>query len=137
MRWYSPGENITGDQLVTEIWKYIKQSRRDGVPVERIAFDETETAEDFLPALKREPLFWPTLLEMTSTEAATTFFVYGRDDDRSRLMGMLRSSVDYVFKLSREDDPSSTRTVDVEKQPSLEFGRQRTPFEVDRDGVIG
>ncbi|MFY9821254.1 MAG: ATPase domain-containing protein [Thermoanaerobaculia bacterium] len=131
MRWYSPGENISGDQLVTEIWKYIKQSRRDGVPVERIAFDETETAEDFLPALKREPLFWPTLLEMTSTEAATTFFVYGSEAPGSQLMGMLRSSVDYVFKVSRP------RTVVVEKQPSLEFEHQSTSFVVDRDGVIG
>ncbi len=123
MRWYSPGENITGDQLVTEIWKYIKQSRRDGVPVERIAFDETETAEDFLPALKREPLFWPTLLEMTSTEAATTFFVYGSANRRSQLMGMLRSSVDYVFNVSRGEVP-----VIMQKQPSLEYGGSSLPM---------
>ncbi|HEV3454904.1 MAG TPA: ATPase domain-containing protein [Thermoanaerobaculia bacterium] len=137
VRWYSPGENITGDQVVSEIWKYIKQSRREGAPVERIAFDETETAEEFLPSLRREPLFWPTLLELTSTEAMTSFFVFGGNSG-SRLIEVLRSSVDYAFRVDPGQDSSSPRIIEAEKQPSLDpTGKNRTTFCVLDDGTIG
>jgi KaiC/GvpD/RAD55 family RecA-like ATPase len=118
-RWFSPGENLSGDQIVTEIWKYISRSRREGIPVDRMGFDETEVAEDFLPGLKRETLFWSTLLEITSTEAATSFFVYGNDDRDSPLMKVLRASVDYVFHIK---DGSTTT---VQKHPNLQPSGRR------------
>ena len=51
---------------------------------------------------------------MTSTEAATSFFVYGNDDRDSPLLKVLRASVDYALNI--KDGTTTT----VEKQPSLQ-----------------
>jgi KaiC/GvpD/RAD55 family RecA-like ATPase len=116
LRWYSPGDNITGDQIIAELWSYVHESRRAGLPIERILFDETEMAEDSLPSLKREPLFWPTLLELVSTEAITSFFISG-DAKGSRVFDWLSSTVDYILHTWRDD--SGEHWLEVEKNPEL------------------
>jgi hypothetical protein len=106
VRWYSPGSNLTAEQIVSEIWRYFKDSRRKGVPVDRILFDETEVAADVLPALQRDSLFWPTILELTATEAATSFFVCENDNDSEEhsAMQLLRRSMDNILRVSQVTD---------------------------------
>jgi hypothetical protein len=47
--------------------------------------------------LRDEPLFWPTLFELTATEAITAFYVCGHAGHEPPLMELLRSSMDYVL----------------------------------------
>jgi KaiC/GvpD/RAD55 family RecA-like ATPase len=114
VRWYSPGSNLTAEQIVAEIWRYFKDSRRKGVPVDRILFDETEVAADVLPALQRDSLFWPTILELTSTEAATSFFVCESVNEEQSAMRVLRASMDNILYVRREEsDGKPYRRIEV------------------------
>jgi KaiC/GvpD/RAD55 family RecA-like ATPase len=134
LRWYSPGDNLTGDQIIGELWSYIHEGRRAGLPIERILFDETEMAEESLPALKREPLFWPTLLELVATEAITSFFVSGSENRGSRVFEWLSSTVDYI--LHAERDKSGRHWLEVEKSPELWAGLSRQ-MEIQLDSKTG
>ena len=98
---YSPGRNVTGNQVVGKIWKYIQESRRLGLPIDRIVFDEIESAAVLLPSLSQDSLFWPTIFELCGAEAITVFFVYGGQDPQAELLGTVRSEVDYIVQ-SRE-----------------------------------
>lgn len=96
-RWYSPGENVAPAQVVADVWNYIKESRRQGAPLQRIVFDELESAEHVLPMLQREPLFWGTLLQLVNTEAITAIFVVGgKDYKKSKVFNELKIGVDYI-----------------------------------------
>jgi hypothetical protein len=138
LRWYSPGENFTGDQLVSELWALIQQGRREGWPIERIIFDETEVAEMFLPALRGESLFWPTLHELTSTEAITSFFVSGSDNGRSKVVEILGASMDYVLRTFREGEKEEMRRcLEIEKTPALWARQLGNRVELQLDPVHG
>lgn len=133
LRWYSPGSNLTAEQIVSEMWRYIKESRRKGIPVDRMLFDETEVAEDVLTALRRDPLFWPTVLELTSTEAATSFFVCGQPQGReiSPVMQTLRGSMDNVLHVyQREEDGRIMRHIEVQQHPESVSASRKTLIEV-------
>lgn len=134
IRWCSVGVNFSAEQLVSEIWRYFNSSRREGLAVDRVVFDETESAEDLLPALKNETLFWPTLFELTSTEAINSFFVCSSTGAEPPLMRLLRSSMDYVLHAyETATDPSTSmpppeqaeRWVAVEKHPDLVPGSHK------------
>ncbi|HKI06490.1 MAG TPA: ATPase domain-containing protein [Thermoanaerobaculia bacterium] len=106
VRWFSPGLTLTGDEVVWEIWQHIQRARRQGLSIERVIFDEIENSVIALPGVAKEPLFWTTLLQMTSAEAITTFF--GLSLERSSAAGsvsdelshVLLSEVDYVLTVS-------------------------------------
>lgn len=102
VRWYSPGATLTADQIVSELRKHLRRARRDGVPVDRILFDEADLAEPLIPLLEREPLFWPTVLELAATEALTSFFVSGHRPNQDSPLTLLNSQVDYAFHISTE-----------------------------------
>ena len=150
VRWCSVGVNFSAEQLVSEIWRYFNSSRREGLPVDRIVFDETESAEDFLPTLKSEPMFWPTLFELTSTEAINSFFVCSNTGAGSEapILRLLKSSMDYVLHVFEDDSterrggsgavqgPNHTsRWVAVETHPDLVPGDRKmvVPFRVHSD----
>ena len=135
LRWCSVGVNFGSEQLISEIRRHFNASRREGLPIERVVFDETESAEDFLPALRGEPLFWPTLFELTSTEATNSFFVCSNSGIEPPIMRLLKSSMDYVFHAYETSAASSaTRTaahasaqrwVAVDKHPELVPGENQ------------
>ncbi len=111
---YSPGRNVTSDQIVGKVWKYIQESRRSGLPIERILFDEVESAEILLPSLAEDRLFWPTLIELCGAEAITVFFVHGGADLRSEVLRIVSSEVDYVIRSYLR---SGGKCFEVEKAP--------------------
>jgi KaiC/GvpD/RAD55 family RecA-like ATPase len=131
LRWYSPGSNLTAEQILSEIWRYINESRRRGVPVDRIIFDETEVAQDIFPALRRDPLFWPSILELASTEAATSFFICGTSDEDSSVMKILQGSMDnslHVYETAEHG--KRLRCVDLVRHTELVPGSQRISEEL-------
>lgn len=101
VRWFSPGDELSADQILSALRRFITLSKREGLPIERVLFDNTEMAERLIPALAREPLFWPTLLELMKTEAITAFFVATEDAEESDVppVMILKSQVDYCFRL--------------------------------------
>ena len=100
VRWFSPGDGLSGDQILSALRHFITHSKREGLPIERVLFDNTEMAERLIPALAREPLFWPTLLELMRTEAITAFFVV-TDEAEAEVppVMILKSQVDYCLRL--------------------------------------
>jgi len=146
IRWYSVGVNFSAEQLVSEIWRYFNSSRREGLPVDRVVFDETESAEDFLPTLKGEPMFWPTIFELTSTEAINSFFVCSNTGagagSETPVLRLLKSSMDYILHVfeggvdEAVQEPNHTsRWVAVETHPDLVPGDRKlvVPFHVYSD----
>jgi len=117
IRWFSPGSNLSGDQIISELWGYIHESRREGTPLDRILFDEAEMAEDVLPRLKSDHLFWPTLFELVATEAITSFFVAGDDPRGSTVVDRLGSSMDYILHL--EQSSAGWHQASLQKSPAL------------------
>ena len=71
LRCFTPGANLTAAQVVAELCDRIERNRVLRTPIERIVFDEADAAEETLPLLRREPLFWPTIFELVGTEAMT------------------------------------------------------------------
>jgi KaiC/GvpD/RAD55 family RecA-like ATPase len=139
VRWFSPGENFTGEQLIWELLRLLQEARREGTPIERILFDELDTAEDFLPAVARDPLFWPVLLEVVTTEPVTTVFVMDEEDQRSRLFRMLRSTTDYGFRVSRSADNVAGSWIQVDKRPpgiELSGKTHRSKLQMDYTGAF-
>lgn len=128
VRWFSPGRNLSGAQVVWEIWKSIQRHRQSGVPIERIVIDEMEALEFNLPTLAQEPLFIPTLLQMLATEAVTSFLVFGRGEEAlkdSYIGKVLRTEVDYAFRikpgrqspcLEPVEEPDATLNVEDSRQ---------------------
>jgi KaiC/GvpD/RAD55 family RecA-like ATPase len=130
LRWYSPGSNLSAEQIVSEIWRYFKESRRKGVPVDRVLFDETEVAEDVLTALRRDPLFWPTILELISTEAATSFFVCGSALDASPIMKILRGSMDNELCVQQKSEEERVfRYIEVQQHPESDSASRKSLIE--------
>jgi KaiC/GvpD/RAD55 family RecA-like ATPase len=124
VRWYSPGENLAPEQIVDDVWKYIKESRRQGVPLERIIFDELEVAEHSLPLLHEQPLFWSTILQLIGAEAVTAFFVVGEGDPmgegnrKTQAFEQLRYEVDFIITCGNSGGFYVTKT------PWLSFATQ-------------
>lgn len=121
VRWYSPGSSITGAQILAETRRFITRARRFGLPLERILFDGAEVSELMLPALKREPLFWPTMFELVNTEAITSIFVVGDQTEIHPSVSVLGAEVDYAFRLSRQRDMGTAAAdgQNVGRAPSL------------------
>jgi hypothetical protein len=134
VRWFSPGETITGDEVVWEIWQQIQRARRQGLSIERIVFDAIENAPIALPSVAKEPLFWTTLLQMISAEAITTFLGISLENDHRQsgtdnLMYTLRSEADYVLRVgsgSREKSAVSPDVLNEESSLPKKRGRGGT-----------
>lgn len=142
VRWFSPGARLKPEQVLTEIWQLVNGARRRNLPIRRVLFDEIEVAHSLLPALRSEPLFWPTILELMASEAVTSFFVYGgppaslQDDEG---LGRLRDSVDYVLAVDRKLDHYRIK---VEQRPDF-LGPRTSPGDssplittVDSEGAL-
>lgn len=105
VRWFSPGQ-MSGAQIVDELRGLIAESRRDGLPIERVAFDEIETAHRVLPQLRNEPLFWWTIAELVGVEALTACFGLRASDSESQVLSDLRASSDRVIALGPSGEGS-------------------------------
>lgn len=130
LRWYSPGSSISGARILNEIRKFIARGRRVGMPVERILFDEVDLAEQLLPSLRRDPLFWPTVLELVNTEALTSMFVVGDGRQLPPSVAILEAEVDYTFHLARSEEPVQVELPDSDHP--AEPARARHLIEVRR-----
>lgn len=101
VRWYSPDDGLTSEQLTWELWQHLERNKRRGTPVDRVAFEGIHLAEDTLPSLKRERLLWSTLLDLLTTEPVTCFFVGGPHDPSDRTQSVLLASVDQSLDIVR------------------------------------
>jgi KaiC/GvpD/RAD55 family RecA-like ATPase len=136
LRWYSPGQHLTGDQIIAEIVRYLRRSRRDGQPIERVAFAEIDAAEHVLPALKREELFWQTLFELVTTEAVTAFFV-GTDRHEASPLRFLSSEVDYAFHIRPRSGTEGESWLELRRKPDLvSVPAWRAAFSIGNDGLV-
>lgn len=128
IRWYSPGGSLTGDQIVAELRQYFLRSRRFGLPIERVLFLEVELAEQLLPSLASEPLFWPTVLQMLATEAVTSVFVMNHSEE-VYLRSQSESGFDYSFHFSHEvpDGIESPKEVGEANESGPEDGAALDP----------
>ncbi|MGE3958418.1 MAG: RAD55 family ATPase [Vicinamibacterales bacterium] len=107
IRWYSPGENLSGSQLVDELRQIIAESRRKNHPIERVLFEDVDATDRFLPSLVEDRLFWPTLLELTTVEPFVSIFVARSNDDPKSVTATIRDAVDYSLRL-RSAGPNTT-----------------------------
>lgn len=112
IRWYSPGGSLTGDQIVSELRQYFLRARRFGLPIERVLFFEVELAEQLLPSLAQEQLFWPTVMQMLATEAVTSVFVVN-DAKNAYLRSQSESEFDYSFHFSHHPSTYESTRVDL------------------------
>lgn len=124
IRWYAPGDDFTPEQIFSELWAFVDQAKRQGHQIDRIAFLGVEVAEQVLPNLGRESLFWITLTEWVSAEAITSFFVEnetGNDAIQRGLHELLKARADYVLRVEREtqEDAPESPLLWVEKSPEL------------------
>ena len=101
---FTPGSDITAEQIIHTIWEHIRSARREGYPVERVVIDEIESSGHVAPNIEHEKLFWPTLFELLSTEAITSFFIVDKDRFDNENFSLLHDSMDYIFKFSRVID---------------------------------
>ena len=62
IKWYSPGDDLTGSHVVWEVRNFIDEAKREGLALDRIIFDQVDVVADALPLLAEDQLFWPTLL---------------------------------------------------------------------------
>ena len=62
-------------------------------------FEDLEVASALLPALRTDPLFWPTVLDVMSTQAITTFFVMD-EPERAEEFRPLESEMDYCLSFT-------------------------------------
>lgn len=123
VRWYSPGGNLTAEQFLSELRDLIRQGRQEGVPIERLVFDEVDAVDETLPAVAGDGLFWPTLLELVTTEPVTTFFVVGETQAHPQAMRVLQASADYILRIERGEERTRL-AVRIEKLPEDAFVRR-------------
>jgi len=104
IRWYSPGENLTPEQIISNIRGFLKHARGKGTPIRRVIVDELESAELMLPKLREQPLFWATLVQLLATEALTSFFIFGRGHQDSEIFRAIFLEVDYALTVIRDSE---------------------------------
>jgi len=51
-----------------------------------VPVDGIELAEEYLPSLRDETMFWPTLVELVRPEPVTSFFVFEGDPAKRSLV---------------------------------------------------
>lgn len=103
IRWYSPGNNLKGEQILWELRETIVQSRRSGIPLERVAFDEIEAVPYTVPHVQENPTFWLTVRDLLESEGITTFFAATTDeDDHERTCQQFKDWVDLSFQIAKK-----------------------------------
>jgi KaiC/GvpD/RAD55 family RecA-like ATPase len=118
--YYSPGESLSCERILSEIEQYIYRNKLAGIPIERMLFTEVASADHVLPALHREPLFWPTLLQLLSTEGITSFFAVTGDEANLHFIQLFRNWVDYSFCVTAPQQAKGPLwNLKIEKQPFL------------------
>lgn len=103
IRHFTPGSDITPEQIIDGIWANIREAKREGRPISRVIIDEIESSKFFLPTVHQSKLFWPTLTELLNTEAITSFFIVQREDEYDDDIIFLKDYMDYIFKVSRKN----------------------------------
>lgn len=134
IRYFSPGTSLSAGQLVDEIRRLVRRSRRESVPIERIAFDEIDAGLGRLPGCTDDPMFWHTITELTAAYALTSFFVLSDTPNDTAIEEQLRVTVDYVFDTElSQDGPSLALT----KSPDLtDAAAPKLPFAIAPTGSI-
>jgi KaiC/GvpD/RAD55 family RecA-like ATPase len=96
VRWYSPGDLLQGEHIVDDLRERLRRGRRQGIRIERVIFEEIDAIEQCLPGVASERMFWPTVIDLLSTEAITATFVLGTDGVESPTLRVLKTLCDYV-----------------------------------------
>src|SRR5262249_7796437 len=96
-------------QFLMELREQIAEAQLDGLPLERVAFNEVDQALEVLPSLEREPLFWSSVIELLNTQGITSFFFLDTTEEDA-LVRAFRASVDYSV--------STFGVAEFEKTPS-------------------
>ncbi|MBS4068027.1 MAG: hypothetical protein KGZ62_05465 [Sulfurimonas sp.] len=108
IRWFSPGKDLTGEQIVFELLNVIRRASRNGHSIERVVIDGFDAAENIAPRLQYNGMFWITLIEMLRVEAITTFFIesetFSSNDDRKDLFENIKYQSDYWFDIKERSD---------------------------------
>ena len=97
-RWYYPGDNLSGGQIISEIWNYMRKERRQGRPVSRLVFEGIDELPDALPHAVEDSLFWKSLIELVTTEPVSTLFVARPESHGLDKIRHIHEAVDFVFR---------------------------------------
>ena len=111
LRWYGSDATLRGAQIAHELVRRIQRARRDGVPLDWIAFLRVEALKTNLPAVASERGFWPTILAITASEEISTAFVV--EGTEQPFVTQHSQGMDYVFRFAREQS-SNRRTIELE-----------------------
>jgi hypothetical protein len=114
---YSADDTLRAAQVTNELIKRIRHSRRDGVPLEWIAFLGIEAVATNFASFREDPSFWPTLLTLAASEEITTAFVV--NEPVHPFVTEYRKDMDYVLRFAAQ---GSGRTVHIDKSPDLRLG---------------
>lgn len=128
-KWVPPGDEISLEEIVGDLSLYIRESKRYGLPLERIIFYHAETAGDHSAPVSSKAYFWSTLFELLRTEGITSFFVInvGRRDDQSETA--IEAESDFSILVSREEglDRSQARLLKPWEPSGNSKGEQPDP----------
>ncbi|MDB4990752.1 MAG: hypothetical protein JWN04_5930 [Myxococcaceae bacterium] len=112
LQWYGADDTVSASQVTHDLVRRIQRARRDGVPLEWIAFLGVEALSTNLPRVAAERSFWPTVLAVTASEEITTAFVVAGSE--TCFVAEHRQDMDYVLHFSREQR-SDLRTIEIQK----------------------
>jgi KaiC/GvpD/RAD55 family RecA-like ATPase len=117
-RWIPPGDEISLDEIIGDLQRYIREARRYGLPLERVLFHDVEASYHASP-VSPEKFFWPTIFELLRTEGITAFLaanIYERHGDE--FMRLIEAEADFIFQLTTTSDEfSSLIDFNVNKYP--------------------
>jgi hypothetical protein len=113
-RGYGADNTLSGSQIASDLIQLIRHQRREGVPLDFVAFLGVESLSANLPAVYAESSFWPTILAVTASEQITTAFVLnGSAEEFSPAQEM-----DYILRFSKEaGNHRSTISIDRSATP--------------------
>ncbi|MEM9292941.1 MAG: RAD55 family ATPase [Acidobacteriota bacterium] len=136
VRWYSPGDELTPAQVLSDVRGYLKAARNRGLPIRRVIIDELECAEVMLPRLAGQPLFWAALVQLLASEAITSFFVFGEGAEKSVVLRSLGLEVDYVLHVERDNNSFEVPLGEVPRNADRSRGFQDIDSLKDSNGNL-
>ncbi|MEM7704472.1 MAG: ATPase domain-containing protein [Pseudomonadota bacterium] len=135
IRWFSVGRNFRAEHFLAELRGTFIASRRAGTPIDRVIFDHIEVADFILPELGNDPLFWPALFELVTTEPITSFFIFGESKASTDSLDFLLSGADYCIELERRKESGYQATLSKDSGRWIDLRNRRARF-VLRDGLL-
>lgn len=98
-RWIAPGEQFDASQFIDDLTVHLRDAERFGSGLTRVAFDEIDAIEEFLPRMAASRGLWPTVLQLLASEAVTAVFATG-DRISPHALGALETGSDYILQLA-------------------------------------